>query len=1053
VRAVRRSADSALDSVTAMQIAIAISIAGVALSYPLVDASGVWLLPLRILGAVIVPASILLVAWETSSRTNRVPPVAVVLVCAAPALALLVAVAFDWQMPISTAGVAGSPGDGAVTSPLAAVWSKLPTAYGLPCLVAALLLFLDEYALPPERSMGKAAAAVAACSGPVLATILCALWARGAELDLVTLSFLLPSIVLGWILYPAPFARAEARMAAIDSLGDAVVIIDGSDLIVHANSVAIELLGARDENLVGQPAIDAVAVIPELCEILEEPSRECGEFFTGATAASRRCYEVRVHALKGDESEGSRVLAIRDITSSRVAEDRLFYQAHFDSLTGLANRRFFLDKMASAIEDAKRDGHQVALMYLDLDRFKEINDSLGHAAGDELLRIMAHRLRQHLRATDTLSRSSTFALPEVSRIGGDEFAILISKFSAIEEVEEVAKRIVRLVSDPITVSGQCVWNGCSIGIALYPDDGEEVGTIVKNADAALYYAKKENRGQYEFFRPELMSSTLRKASLEKQLRGAIEARELVLHYQPKVDLAEEVVAGAEALLRWENPELGTVPPKEFIPVAEECGLISTIGAWVIETACSQIRDWREAGLTPLPISVNVSCHQFMRMDLRQIVVDALDKYDVRPQLLELELTESALLEDNDQTAFCLRELRSMGVQISLDDFGTGYSALSYLNRVPLDVLKLDRAFIRDVHSDPAAAGVTSAVIAMAHSLQLRVVAEGVDCAEQLPILKRMGCDLIQGFIFNAAMPADQFARYLSSDGRAVRLASSPAALPDLDPVEASLPRIATLEADLPGIAMDDMIEADLPKENAAERYALIVDDETAGFGRMAMRMNQMGARAFYARDADEGVLFAAQEPGRIHALFVSSMASLPKVERVAHQIAAVAEGQQPSIVVVGEEFDSDDVASLQRGRAIWSLRVPFDDAELRFVVDAALAPRTETASRARARAPLQIIAWTRVGDVSGHGVISLLSPRGAFVEMEDPLPVGTIFHLEFNLADWPMRLRGRVVCVNGQGSDQMARPSGIGVVFLDRDQETDARIQEEIEKRAVRYVS
>jgi diguanylate cyclase (GGDEF)-like protein/PAS domain S-box-containing protein len=910
-------------------------------------------------------------------------------------------------------------------------------------LVAALLLFLDEYVLPPERSMSNTAAACVACAGPVAVTVLCALSTRAAGLDLVSLSFLLPSIVLGWVLPPSPFARAEARMAAIDSLGDAVVIVDGSGVIVHANILAIELLGARGQSLVGQPAIEAVASIPELREILEEPSRICGEFFTGATAASRRCYEVRVHALKGGESDGSRVLAIRDITSSRVAEDRLFYQAHFDSLTGLANRRFFLDKTAAAIEEAKRDGHQVALMYLDLDRFKEINDSFGHAAGDELLRIMAHRLRQHLRATDTLSRGANFSLPEVSRIGGDEFAILMSKFSSVDDVEEVAKRIVRLVADPITVSGQCVWNGCSIGIALYPNDGSEVGAIVKNADAALYYAKKENRGQYEFFRPELMSSSLRKASLEKQLRGAMEGSELTLHYQPKVDLAKEVVAGAEALLRWENPELGAVPPKEFIPVAEECGLISSIGAWVIDTTCAQIRDWREAGLTPLPISVNVSCHQFTRMNLRQVVVDALSKYDVSPRLLELELTESALLEDNDQTASCLRELRSMGIQISLDDFGTGYSALSYLNRVPLDVLKLDRAFIRDIHSDPAAAGVTSAVIAMAHSLQLRVVAEGVDCAEQLPILKRMGCDLIQGFIFSAAMPAAQFARYLSPDGRSVRLESIPAALPDID----------STEKDLLAASADDAIAEFQPKEFSTDRYALIVDDEPAELGRMTMRMNQMGARAFYARDADEGVLFAGQEPGRIHALFVSSTIQLSKVERVANQIAAVSEGQQPSIVIVGDEPDSALVKGLQRGRAIWSLRIPFDDVDLRFVVDVALAPRAEAAFQSRSRAPLQLIAWTRVGDVSGHGVISLLSPRGAFVEMEEPLAVGTVFHLEFNLSDWPMRLRGRVVCVNGPGTDQCARPSGIGVVFLDRDQETDARIQEEIEKRAVRYIA
>jgi Tfp pilus assembly protein PilZ len=234
---------------------------------------------------------------------------------------------------------------------------------------------------------------------------------------------------------------------------------------------------------------------------------------------------------------------------------------------------------------------------------------------------------------------------------------------------------------------------------------------------------------------------------------------------------------------------------------------------------------------------------------------------------------------------------------------------------------------------------------------------------------------------------------------------------------------------------------------------LIVDDEPAELGRMTMRMNQMGARAFYARDADEGVLFAAQEPGRIHALFVSSTTSVAKMERVANQIAAVSEGQQPSIVIVGEELDSDAVENLQRGRSIWLLRVPFDDAELRFVVEAALAPRTDLAFQARSRVPLQLIAWTRVGDASGHGVISLLSPRGAFIEMEEPLPVGTTFHLEFNLAEWPMCLRARVVCVRGAGSDQATQSSGIGVAFLDRDQETDARIQEEIEKRAVRYVA
>ena len=442
------------------------------------------------------------------------------------------------------------------------------------------------------------------------------------------------------------------------------------------------------------------------------------------------------------------------------------------------------------------------------------------------------------------------------------------------------------------------------------------------------------------------------------------------------------------------------------------------------------------------------------MDLRQVVVDALDKYDVSPDMLELELTESALLEDNDQTASCLRELRAIGVKISLDDFGTGYSALSYLSRVPLDVLKMDRAFIRDVHTDPSALGVASAVVAMAHSLNLRVVAEGVDCAEQIEPLRRMGCDMIQGFIFSAAVSADKFVRYLTTEGRRIPVSAIEASVASKpEPVEVKL-------ADLGGSVVIASRETGAPRDATAfkkgqgpspDRYALIIDDDRMQIGRTAMRMNQMGIPCYYARDPDEGVLFALQEPGRIHALLISTETNPHDVERIAQQISNQSKGDRPSIVVVGEKFDSAVINDLQQNGPVWSLRIPFDDAELRFVADAALSADSAANFLERNRVPIHLPVWTRVGDVSGHGVISMLSPRGAFIEMDDLLPVGTAFQLEFSMSDWPVSIRARVVYLVASDAGGPEQPKGVGVVFLDLDRETGDRIFEEVEKRSARY--
>jgi Tfp pilus assembly protein PilZ len=363
--------------------------------------------------------------------------------------------------------------------------------------------------------------------------------------------------------------------------------------------------------------------------------------------------------------------------------------------------------------------------------------------------------------------------------------------------------------------------------------------------------------------------------------------------------------------------------------------------------------------------------------------------------------------------------------------------------VPLDVLKMDRAFIRDVHSDPSALGVASAVVAMAHSLNLRVVAEGVDCAEQIEPLRRMGCDLIQGFIFSAALEAEEFAKYLTPEGRRIPLQSvEPQGQPTADSADVEVQVASAVAAP----------DAEETQEDTLDRHALIIDDDRMQIGRTAMRMNQMGIPSYYARDPDEGVLFALQEPGRIRAIFVSSEANFHDVERIAQQIAEQLHGDRPSIVVVGEKFDSNIIAEIQEKGPVWSLRIPFDDEELGFVAEAALSNESGADFLERHRVPVHLMAWTRSGDVTGHGVISSLSPRGAFIEMDDPLPVGTAFQLEFSLSEWPVSLRVRVVYLKAREADGSVQPTGVGVVFLDRDREVGDRIVEEVEKRSARYI-
>ncbi|MDQ1488788.1 MAG: hypothetical protein QOJ23_1302, partial [Actinomycetota bacterium] len=428
-------------------------------------------------------------------------------------------------------------------------------------------------------------------------------------------------------------------------------------------------------------------------------------------------------------------------------------RADHDALTGLPNRMLFGDRLARALAHARRNDVPVAVMFVDLDRFKEVNDSLGHAAGDQLLREVARRMRACVRDEDT-----------VARLGGDEFALLLPHVSGVDGVVRVARRLLEALAEPADLGGAPVVVTPSIGISLFPQDGADANDIVEGADAAMYRAKERGRNTFEIFSPALRHEANERLALEAALRRALERDELVLHYQPKVDLRTGRITGAEALVRWNHPERGLLFPDSFIPLAEETGLVGALGEFVIAAACEQLQAWQSAGLPPLTVAVNVSACQ-VREGLAEYVTRALRLADLDGRSLELELTESAALESLEATIHQIDELRALGVTCSIDDFGTGYCGLSYLNRLPIDALKIDRSFITELSGGSDT--IVTAVIALGHSLGLKVIAEGVETADQLAYLAQRGCDEMQGYLFSKPVPADDFAALVvarSQDG-------------------------------------------------------------------------------------------------------------------------------------------------------------------------------------------------------------------------------------------------------------------------------------------------
>jgi diguanylate cyclase len=430
-----------------------------------------------------------------------------------------------------------------------------------------------------------------------------------------------------------------------------------------------------------------------------------------------------------------------------AANAELQHQATHDALTGLPNRVLFMDRLGREIAHGARDGHRFGVLLLDLDRFKLINDTLGHGAGDALLVQVAARLTQSIREVDT-----------VARTGGDEFLVLIAEARNQSDIAGVAGKIVKALNEPYKVNEAEVHSSASIGISLYPTDGTDSESLVAHADEAMYFAKQRGRNSYQFFNQDMSVFSQERLDLENDLRRALTLNQLEVHYQPKSDVASGRIHSVEALLRWRHPTRGFVSPAEFIPLAEESGLILAIGEWVLREACRQAREWRRANVPFLRIAVNVSPVQFRQSNFLQAIHNALIDFDLEPQYLEIELTESTVMGNAESSVEILENLSRMGVVVSIDDFGTGYSSMSYLRKFPIDKLKIDRSFISELTTNAADASIVAAIISLAHSLKLKVVAEGVETAEQLQRLRELGCDQYQGFYRSAAVPANEIER-------------------------------------------------------------------------------------------------------------------------------------------------------------------------------------------------------------------------------------------------------------------------------------------------------
>ena len=563
--------------------------------------------------------------------------------------------------------------------------------------------------------------------------------------------------------------QAESRIeqslsllrATLDATADGIVAVDNGQRVESFNARFLEMWHIPPEAIGGLHAREITVLMARQLMAPDAFIEMARHFDADVGADAERCEVLDLNDGRilecysrprriGEQIVG-RVWSFRDITERRQAETRLAYMANYDSVTGLPNRHLLRERLDRAIKHEARSHRHLAIMFLDLDNFKSINDTLGHDVGDRVLQVVANRLLACLRESDT-----------VARIGGDEFTALVEDMTTMESIAALAQQIIDSLSLPFPLDGREMFCTVSVGIAIYPDDSESLDGLMKSADSAMYRAKEQGRNTYRFFTEDMHRRAYERLLLENRLRGALKRGEFQLHYQPQIDVVSGATVGIEALLRWNDEERGLVPPVEFIGVLEDTGMIVEVGHWVLEEACAFNQSLREIGLPPIRVAVNISPRQFRQKGLVESIRQILSNTGLGAEYLDLEITESVLVDAVDAPDV-LERLSGMGVRLSIDDFGTGYSSLSYLKRFPIDTLKIDRSFVRDIMTDSDDAAITVAIIALSRSLRLKVLAEGVETAEQLASLRHHGCDEIQGFLYARPMSGDALVAWLRQE--------------------------------------------------------------------------------------------------------------------------------------------------------------------------------------------------------------------------------------------------------------------------------------------------
>lgn len=548
----------------------------------------------------------------------------------------------------------------------------------------------------------------------------------------------------------------------LDSMNDAVAIINVSDYrIVQVNSVFLRETNRTESEVVGLTCYEVSHGRTEACSQDDHPCPLLESAITGASCQSLHVHrsgdtirdvEITTSPITGSDGNVIQVVHVsRDVTERKKSEREIEKLAYFDPLTSLPNRLLFLDRLRQAIIQAARDGLMTGVLFLDLDRFKGVNDTLGHSIGDKLLMEAAGRLRGCIRKADT-----------VARMGGDEFVVVLSSIAHEDDINAIAGKILQVMAEPVLLDGNEVYCTASIGIAISPRDGKEIDILLRNADTAMYQAKDKGRNTYQFFSQEMNIRVMERLTLETRLRHALERDELFLNYQPQICLETGAVTGVEALLRWRTSQNELIPPARFILLAEETGLIIPIGEWVLRTACRQFKRWQAAGLPSFRVAVNISARQIRQPDFVDCVANILMETRFDPHYLDIELTESSIMENPNESREVLMRLKGLGVGLSIDDFGTGYSSLSYLNNFPLDRIKIDRSFVKEITSHLDNAAIATAIIAMSHSLGLRVIAEGVETETQLEMLRAKSCHEVQGFLLGHPLAADDIPHFLKT---------------------------------------------------------------------------------------------------------------------------------------------------------------------------------------------------------------------------------------------------------------------------------------------------